>query len=75
MLFDKDTLVDNVHDSDWDWAVRDEIETKGVSKEQAEHNALEWFKLMDNHTLFYNRMSEWTRQALINAKADELRGK
>ena len=44
-----------------------------VSQEQANDNAREWFLSMDNHDLFYSHMSEYSRQALIQDMAADLK--
>ncbi len=71
-LFDKEQLINNICKFYWDWAVIDEMEQGKVSKEQAESNAHKWFLSMGNDKLYYEKISDSSRQQLIIDKAEEL---
>ena len=34
-LFSKETLIENVYDSDWTWSMKDEMEENHLSKEES----------------------------------------
>ena len=43
-LFDKKMLIEYVYQSDWDWAIEDEMEVNGLSEEEAQIEAEKWFR-------------------------------
>jgi hypothetical protein len=71
-LFDKETLVEFVYQSDWDWAIKDEMEINGLSEEDAQIEAEYWFLSMSKYELFYNRIALGNRDILISDKAEDL---
>ena len=71
-LFDKEILVEFVYQSDWDWAIKDEMETNGLSEKEAIEESTNWFMSMDKHELFYERTSTNSQYCLITSKAEDL---
>ena len=71
-LFDKETLIENVYQSDWDWAIDDEIKINGLSEEDAQKAAEDWFMSMSKQELFYERTSYSSQYNLVVDKAEEL---
>ena len=71
-LFDKETLIENTYDIDWNWSIEDEMFIYGCSEEEAIEKTKAWFNSMSNEELFYRRTSSWSQNYLIVDKAEEL---
>lgn len=72
LLFDKDILIEYTYDSDWEWSIQDEMEMHDCSEEEAIERTRKWYMSMDNHELFYERMSDCSQDHLIVFKAEDL---
>lgn len=71
-LFSKETLIENVYDSDWTWSMKDEMEENHLSKEEAQKKTIEWFHSMSKIELWVERISDSSKRCLIEDMADKL---
>ena len=71
-LFSKETLIENVYDSDWTWSMKDEMEENHLSKEEAQKKTIEWFHSMSKIELWVERISNSSKRCLIEDMADKL---
>lgn len=71
-LFSKETLIENVYDSDWTWSMKDEMEENHLSKEETQKKTIEWFHSMSKIELWVERISDSSKRCLIEDMADKL---
>lgn len=71
-LFSKETLIEYTYDIDWEWSIKDEMVNNGCSEEEAQKKTYEWFLPMSKLELWQERMSDQSRNCLMEDLAEEL---
>ena len=70
-LFQKETLVENVDQSNWDWSIQDEMNENKLSEENAIKITEKWFMSMSKEEL-WERINPFGQNELIINKAYDL---
>lgn len=71
-LFSKETIIEYTYDIDWEWSIKDEMETYNCTEEEARQKTYEWFNGKSKLELWVDKLSDYSRECLITDKAYDL---